>query len=55
MFHFPNFKAIMEDVKMGIKNLRTYLTREKVKNIRNYNRTKVFYVAKGNYMNKFKT
>lgn len=20
MFHFPNFEAIMEDVKMGIKN-----------------------------------
>lgn len=30
MFHFPNFEAIMKDVKMGIKNLRTYLTREKV-------------------------
>lgn len=30
MFHFPNFEAIMEDVKMGIKNLRTYLTREKI-------------------------
>lgn len=30
MFHFPTFEAIMEDVKMGIKNLRTYLTREKV-------------------------
>lgn len=30
MFHFPNFEAIMEDVKMGIKNLRTCLTREKV-------------------------
>lgn len=30
MFYFPNFEAITEDVKMGIKNLRTYLTREKV-------------------------
>lgn len=29
MFHFPNFEAIMEDVKMGIKNLRTYLTGKK--------------------------
>lgn len=39
---------------MGIKNLRICLIREKVQNIRNYNRIKVFYVAKGNYMNKFK-
>lgn len=30
MFYFFNFKVIMEDVKMGIKNLRIYLIREKV-------------------------
>lgn len=30
MFYFFNFEVITEDVKMGIKNLRIYLIREKV-------------------------
>lgn len=30
MFNFFNFEVIMEDVKMGIKNLRICLIREKV-------------------------